>query len=58
VNVTRRIVLFVWDKVHTTFCARLGEFVVVLCCYCFKFGSVWSSIGLFGRFGVSWLEPV
>jgi hypothetical protein len=36
----------------------LGEFVVVLCSYCFEFGSVWSSVGLFGGFGVSWLEPV
>jgi hypothetical protein len=42
------------------FCSgeHLGEFVVVLCCCCFKFGSVWSLVGLFGRFGVSWLEPV
>jgi hypothetical protein len=37
---------------------RLGEFAVVPCCCCFKFGSVWSSVGLFVRFGVSWLEPV
>jgi hypothetical protein len=37
---------------------RLGEFAVVLCCYYSEFGSIWSSVGLFGRFGVSWLEPV
>jgi hypothetical protein len=37
---------------------HLGEFVVVPCSCCFEFGSVWSSVGLFGRFGVSWLEPV
>jgi hypothetical protein len=37
---------------------RLGEFVVVPCCCCFEFGSIWSSVGLFGGFGVSWLEPV
>jgi hypothetical protein len=37
---------------------RLGEFVVAPCYYCFKLGSVWSSVGLFGGFGVSWLEPV
>jgi hypothetical protein len=39
------------------FCSgeRLGEFTIVLCCCCFEFGSVWSSVGLFGRFGVSWL---
>jgi hypothetical protein len=36
----------------------LGEFVVVMCCGCFEFGSVWSSAGLFGGFGVSCLEPV
>jgi hypothetical protein len=35
-----------------------GEFAVFPCCFCFMFGSVWSSVGLFGRFGVSWLEPV
>jgi hypothetical protein len=39
-------------------CERLGEFAVVPCCCCFEFGSFWSSVGLFGRFGVSWLEPV
>jgi hypothetical protein len=27
-------------------------------CRCFEFGSVRSSVGLFGGFGVSWLEPV
>jgi hypothetical protein len=37
---------------------RFGEFVVIPCCCCFKFGSVWSSVGLFGRFGVSCLELV
>jgi hypothetical protein len=36
----------------------LGEFPVVLCCRCFEFGSVWSSVGLFGGFGISWLGPV
>jgi hypothetical protein len=35
---------------------RLGEFVVVSCCCCFDFGSVWISVGLFGGFGVSWLD--
>jgi hypothetical protein len=37
---------------------RLGEFVVVPCCYCFEFGSVWSSVGLFGGFGIPWLNLV
>jgi hypothetical protein len=37
---------------------RLGEFVVVPCCCGFEFGSVWSSVGLFGGFEVSWLESV
>jgi hypothetical protein len=37
---------------------RPCEFVVVPCCYCYEFGSVWSSVGLFGGFGISWLEPV
>jgi hypothetical protein len=23
-----------------------------------RVGSVWSSVGLFGRFGISWFEPV
>jgi hypothetical protein len=43
-----------------SFCSgeHLGEFTVVPCCCCFKFESVWSSVGMFGRFGVSWLEPV
>jgi hypothetical protein len=42
------------------FCSgeHLGEFAVVHCCCCFEFGSVWSAVGLFGRFGVSSLEPV
>jgi hypothetical protein len=31
----------------------LAEFVVVLCCYCFAFGSVWSSVGMFSGVGVS-----
>jgi hypothetical protein len=33
----------------------LGEFSVVMCCCCFEFGSIWSSVGLFGGFGISWL---
>jgi hypothetical protein len=36
---------------------RLGEFVVVPCCCCFEFESVWSSVGLFVGFGISWLGP-
>jgi hypothetical protein len=32
---------------------RLGVFVVVPCCCCFEFGSVWSLIGLFGVLGLS-----
>jgi hypothetical protein len=42
------------------FCSgeRLDEFPVVLCCCCFEFGSFWSSVGLFGGFGISWLGPV
>jgi hypothetical protein len=42
------------------FCSgeHLGEFAVVLCCCYFEFGSDWGLVGLFGRFGVSWLEPV
>jgi hypothetical protein len=42
------------------FCSgeRLGEFAIASCCWGFEFGSVWSSVGLFGRFGVSRLEPV
>jgi hypothetical protein len=43
-----------------SFCSgeRLGVFAVVPCCCCFEFGSVWSLVGLIGRFGVSCLEPV
>jgi hypothetical protein len=37
---------------------HLGEFVVVLCCCRFEFGFVWSSVGLFGEFGVFRLELV
>jgi hypothetical protein len=37
---------------------HLGEFIVVSCCCCFVFGSVWSSVGLFGAFGISWLGPI
>jgi hypothetical protein len=37
---------------------HLAEFVVVPCSGCSEFGSVWSSVGLFGGVGVSWLEPV
>jgi hypothetical protein len=29
---------------------RIREFSVVLCCSYFEFGSVWSSVGLFGGF--------
>jgi hypothetical protein len=32
---------------------RLGVFAVVLCCSGFEFGSVWSSVGLFGVLGLS-----
>jgi hypothetical protein len=32
---------------------RLGVFAVVLCCRCFEFGSVWSSVGLIGALGLS-----
>jgi hypothetical protein len=32
---------------------RHGEFLAILCCRCFEFGSVWSSVGLFGGFGIS-----
>jgi hypothetical protein len=37
------------------FCSgeHLGAFTVVLCCCCFEFGSVWSSVGLFGVLGLS-----
>jgi hypothetical protein len=37
------------------FCSgeRLSVFAVVLCCSCFEFGSVWSSVGLFGVLGLS-----
>jgi hypothetical protein len=37
------------------FCSgeRLGVFAVVLCCSCSEFGSVWSSVGLFGVLGLS-----
>jgi hypothetical protein len=37
---------------------RLGEFPVVSCCYYFEFGLFWSSVGLFSRFGISWLGTV
>jgi hypothetical protein len=37
---------------------HLGELVVVPYYCCFEFGSVWSSIGLLGGFGISWLGPV
>jgi hypothetical protein len=32
---------------------RLGVFAVVPCCCCFEFGSIWSSVGLFGVLGLS-----
>jgi hypothetical protein len=32
---------------------RLGVLAVVLCCCCFEFGSVWSSVVLFGVLGLS-----
>jgi hypothetical protein len=40
------------------FCSgeRLGEFSIVPCCCCFEFGSVWSSIVLFGVLGLSGLD--
>jgi hypothetical protein len=34
---------------------HLGEFVVVLCCCCFEFGSFWSLEGKVCAFGASWL---
>jgi hypothetical protein len=37
---------------------RLGVFLIVSSCCCFEFGVFWSSVGLFGGFGISWLEPV
>jgi hypothetical protein len=46
----------VWPvQTPVEFCSGecLGQFDVVPCCCCFKFGSVWSSVCLFGRFGVS-----
>jgi hypothetical protein len=51
----------VWPvQTPVEFCSgeHLGEFAVVLCCYYFVFGSVWSLVGMFGRFGVCWLELV
>jgi hypothetical protein len=56
-----RCLSLVWPvRTPIKFCLgeRLGEFVVVPCCCCFEFGSVWNSVGQFGRFGVFWLEPV
>jgi hypothetical protein len=40
------------------FCSgeRLGVFAVVSCCCCFVVGSFWSSVGLFGVFGLSGLD--
>jgi hypothetical protein len=37
------------------FCSgeHLGEFAVTPCCCCFEFGSIWSSVGLFGVLGLS-----
>jgi hypothetical protein len=37
---------------------RLGEFLVVSYCCCFEFGQFWSSVDLFGGFGISWHGPV
>jgi hypothetical protein len=34
----------------------LGEFAIVPCCCCFEFGSVWSSVVLFGVLGLSGLD--
>jgi hypothetical protein len=34
-------------------CECFGEFLVVSCCCYFEFGQFWSSVGLFGRFGIS-----
>jgi hypothetical protein len=47
-------------RLSVEFCSgeRLGEFLVVLCCCCFEFGSVWSLGGQVGRFEVSSLRPV
>jgi hypothetical protein len=40
------------------FCSgeRLGELPIVSCFCYFEFGLFWSSVGLFGGFGISWLE--
>jgi hypothetical protein len=35
---------------------HLGVFSVVSCVCCFEFGSVWSSVGLFGVLGLSGLN--
>jgi hypothetical protein len=42
------------------FCSgeHLGVFVVVPCCCCFEFGSVWWSVGLFGALGAFRLPSV
>jgi hypothetical protein len=49
-----------WCRLLVKFCSgeRLGEFPIVLCCRCFEFGSVWSSGGQVGRFGISRPIPV
>jgi hypothetical protein len=47
-------------RILVEFCSgeRFSEFIVILCCCCFRFGLFWSSVGLFGGFGISWLGPV
>jgi hypothetical protein len=47
-----------WCRPQLGFCSGecLGESAVVPCCYCFEFGSVWSSVGLFGVLGLSGLN--
>jgi hypothetical protein len=37
---------------------HLAELPIVSCCCCFEFGLFWSSVGLFGGFGISGLGPV
>jgi hypothetical protein len=44
-----------WCRLPIELCSgeRFGEFSIVSCCCCFEFGSVCSSVGLFGGFGIS-----
>jgi hypothetical protein len=47
-------------RLAVEFCSSecFGELPVVLCGYRFEFGSVQSSVGLFGGFAIFWLGPV